>query len=674
MKYSAPLDGIRAIAIVAVLVFHVFPKVLQGGFTGVDVFFVLSGFLITSIILADIRNKSFSLREFYLRRIQRLLPNGVLTVLVVLILSSFILPPSSLQQTGWHGLWALANLSNFFIWRNLGGYWGGASNSAPLLHTWSLAVEEQFYLLFPTFMVLIARYQTERITRWLLAASALSLGLCLYATPGHPAASFYMLPTRVWELLLGGALASYITPLRTDDSRPLLPSPLLREMAGWIGIFLIVSGFLAIAKGDGFPGAKALVPTIGTVLLIFSVTAETTVSRFLSIPFMVRTGKLSYSIYLWHWPLITLGRVAAEARGVSAFAGAAAGAGSSIVVAYLVYKFVEQPLRSRGPGRRWRLAIIAAGFLIAIVWSGSVAHSRSQLDTSRYFDQPEFHGVLYSVGKLDAERQMHNLVGYRDLRIPTLDGRSDDAWRSGGIMHQFGEGGAPQVVVLGSSHAMMYSRVIDEICRKLRLRVAFLCVDATPAFFKATVNDSFPTVRDAREFDASRQRWLRTWRPQAVFAIDRWDLLVDDEQGFGEEFRTFARQVAPLTNRLFFVSQVPVLAGVGDGFNLRELMTMRINQFQSIPSIFPDSEEPKRKRAVAAAEAEMSAVSNLRVLRPDRAFYNQDGSIRWVSGRTVYYLDDDHLTDAGAMVVSGLFQEAIQSASVKSETSAAQPR
>src|SRR5216684_3690975 len=148
MPYSAPLDGIRAIAILAVLIFHISPVVLKGGFAGVDVFFVLSGFLITSILLHDIRDGSFSMREFYLRRVQRLLPNVVVTVFAVVLLWTLLMPPSQAIQAGRHGLWTILNLSNIYIWRNLGGYWGDAAEWAPLLHTWSLAVEEQFYLFF----------------------------------------------------------------------------------------------------------------------------------------------------------------------------------------------------------------------------------------------------------------------------------------------------------------------------------------------------------------------------------------------------------------------------------------------------------------------------------------------------------------------------------------------
>src|ERR1022692_900802 len=178
MNYVASLDGIRAIAIIAVLIFHVSPRVLSGGATGVDVFFVLSGFLITSIILQGIRDGSFSMREFYLRRVQRLLPNAIAVILAVLLLWTFFLPPGAAIQPGVHGLWTLGNLSNIYIWKHLGGYWGAAAETAPLTHFWSLAIEEQFYIILPASLLLLLRFQSRLVRIWLIVTAVVSFGLC----------------------------------------------------------------------------------------------------------------------------------------------------------------------------------------------------------------------------------------------------------------------------------------------------------------------------------------------------------------------------------------------------------------------------------------------------------------------------------------------------------------
>ena len=207
MSYVPALDGLRAVAILGVLVFHALPGALRGGFTGVDVFFVLSGYLITSVILHDLRGGSFSIREFYLRRIQRLLPNAVLTVLFTLALASVALLPSQAVRVAKHGLWTIFNLSNLYIWRSVGGYWGDSAASVPLLHTWSLAVEEQFYLLFPvTLLFLSRRTHLFKVTALLSLAS---LAASIYGTAAHPVSTFYLLPTRAWEPLMGAALATY---------------------------------------------------------------------------------------------------------------------------------------------------------------------------------------------------------------------------------------------------------------------------------------------------------------------------------------------------------------------------------------------------------------------------------------------------------------------------------
>jgi hypothetical protein len=447
---------------------------------------------------------------------------------------------------------------------------------------------------------------------------------------------------------MGAALASYRMSYRGEKDSS-------KEWVGWLGLALILSGFILIDETGAFPGAIALLPTVGTLLLLISVTQETRVSKFLGLGIMAWIGRLSYSLYLWHWPLITLGKILANRVGLSPITGALCGAVAGVILAWAAYKFVEQPLRGRGPGRALRLATIGAGFCSAVFASSWLARE-TKLDTTRYFDPPEFHGVLYSVGKPDPERGQ--AIRYQDVRFPKLDGRNSQAWRSGGIVHPFGAG-MPQVVVLGSSHALMYSMLIDSICKKAGLSVAFLGMDGVPVFFNSKVDPALLTPGEAVEFDEARRRWLRTWRPQMVFVIDRWDLRVTNSRNFDEDLRSFLREVSPLTKEVFFVAQIPVADTGGDSVNIRELMSWRMRQGDSIPRVFPDRNEQKRKQATGTAMAATVEFPNLRVLRPDLAFYLEDSSIRWASRRTVYYTDDNHLSDAGAEIVRGIFEKAI---------------
>ena len=253
MRYSAPLDGLRAIAILVVLIFHMAPAALPGGFIGVDVFYVLSGFLITSILVAGIDRGTFSFAEFYRRRIQRLLPNVIVTVLATVALWSLFLMPSAARQAAAHGVWALVSLSNVYVLNFLGGYWGNAAETAPLTHTWSLGVEEQFYLLYPALLVLLARLARARLRAWLIGIALASFALSVWLTPRAPAFAFYMLPTRMWQLLAGAIVA---LPGGAFPLRALVTS----RAAGWLGLAVVLGGSMWIPS-DGFPGWIALVPT-----------------------------------------------------------------------------------------------------------------------------------------------------------------------------------------------------------------------------------------------------------------------------------------------------------------------------------------------------------------------------------------------------------------------------
>lgn len=657
MAYMASLDGIRAIAIVAVLLFHVWPVALIGGFTGVDVFFVLSGFLITSIVLHDIRDGSFSLREFYLRRIQRLLPNIIVLVLSVLVLWTLLLPPSSATQPARHGLWTLFNLSNIYIWDNLGGYWGTDAEWAPLTHTWSLGIEEQFYLFFPGTLLLLTRFQPSRVWIWLTVATVFSFGICLYGTQAHPTATFYLLPARVWELLLGAVVAVHHTSIQISGAEPLRGSK-TRQAMGWIGLGAIIAGFFSIRGGNKFPGLASLVPTLGTAFVLLSITStEARISRLLSMKFMVRMGKLSYSLYLWHWPLIILGKLEAESYGLPQLGGAAAGCLVGILLGWGAYVWIEQPLRKRGPGRSWRLAAIAAGFIVVVFYCGAIVARRQVTDPTHPFDTPTWSAELFNASKA-WDHKLRPKVAFNDVYFPPLPPRSDGSWRTGGVIHRFGGSGHPKVVVLGSSHALMYSRLIDDLCGEMNIPVAFLGVHNTPVFFAERVNEYFPTSLKAHEFDEARRNWLRVWRPEIVFIIDRWGVCADSPQDFDVKLRSFLGEVCPLAGRVIFVTQVPILK-VPMERNLRELVTARMISEKGLPRLDPDSKERIWKQSIVLAEAAKTDFPNLRILRADLPFIQRDGSIRYASGRSFFYADDNHLTDIGTEEVRFLFKKAI---------------
>lgn len=643
MRYSAPIDGLRAVAIVAVLVFHITPQLLPGGFVGVDVFFVVSGFLITSILLHDIRAREFSIREFYLRRIQRLLPNVIATVAAVLLLWAWLLPPSTARQTATHGLWALFNGSNIYIFKYLGGYWGNAAEMAPLTHTWSLGVEEQFYLVFP--LTLLALSRTRRLEVWLLTIAAASLAFCIYKTPINQPSGFYLLHARVWQLLFGAALAARPIAIATKGRR---------ELVGLVGLAMIAVSVALFGKNVVFPGYAALLPTVGTVMALAAISSgESFVASALSTAPMVTIGKLSYSLYLWHWPLITLGKLQAELRGADPAMGAIIGGLAGIALSVVAYVAIEKPLRNRGAGRQWRLAVIGVAFASTVVMARSQSTRALVADPQHRFNTPVFRGFVYNTGQ-PAGPELAQSTRYYDVTFPLAPPEAAESWKTGGIQHRYG--GAPlRVVVIGSSHALMYSQLIDDICRDRGISVAFLGIDGRSIFGEPVASGATTPTPD---FYAARHRWLEAWAPDVVVTIDKWDNRADPIDLFEPRLRQLFREMSALTPHVLWVSQVPVLTG-GDDLNYREFVNWRTQPGQPLPSIAPNASEAKRKQLLSIALNAAAAFPRVRVLRPDLAFYQPDGSVRYADGRDFLYADDDHLSQAGANRVRSLFETAI---------------
>jgi peptidoglycan/LPS O-acetylase OafA/YrhL len=659
MKYIPGLDGLRAVAILAVLLFHLFPRTFKGGFVGVDVFFVLSGYLITSVVLHDLRTGEFSIRKFYLRRIQRLLPNAICMIVATTVLSYWLLLPLTAAKVAQHGLWTLLNLSNVYIWQSVGGYWGDSASSLPLLHTWSLAVEEQFYLIFPITLWFLAR---RRQSFLFIATSGLmlvSFALSVYGTWRLPAATFYLLPTRAWEPLLGAVLAIYQVPGVADRPfRNFYPKP-AAESAGWLGLALISCGFLGITEGNDFPGWAALLPTCGAMAVIVSLADGTTrVARLLATPVMVSIGKLSYSLYLWHWPLMVIGRRYAELADGSQRVGELIGAALGVILSVVAYGLIEQPLRLRSREMSCRPRVFITCFSFCIAASLLVVLFRPATDRRGAFDSPVYHALRYNVVDSGPAPEAQWAARFSDVLFTAPDPHPAEIWKAGGIVRDWGRS-PPRIVVLGSSHACMFGGLVDDICKELKVSVAFLTSDGVSAFFPTKVGRIFTTSERAQRFDDARRKWLREWKPDAVLVFERWDGCKPEE--LGRRLDALVQELEPYTQHLLFFSQVPALP-IGETINLREFVTARLRLTGSLPRIPPDENETFRRTVNSEIEARARTHPKLQLIRTDSPFYFQDGSIKYSSGRAFFYIDNDHLSQAGTEVLRETCVRAISAA------------
>jgi peptidoglycan/LPS O-acetylase OafA/YrhL len=363
MKYRSEIDGLRAVAVLPVIFFHAGIGFLSGGYVGVDVFFVISGFLITTIILSEIEQGSFSLANFYERRARRILPALFLVMLVSLPFAWIWLLPSDMKDFS-KSLMAVPTFSsNVLFWKE-SGYWGASNALKPMLHTWSLAVEEQYYIFFPLFLMIMWKVRKSWIFGTLLVLALVSLTAAHWGAYNRPTANFFMLPTRLWELAIGALIAFYL--LRHDKA--FLPNKLISEVFGLMGLLMIAYAVFMFDEATPFPSLYTLVPTVGAGLIILFASSKTFVGRLLGSKIFVGIGLISYSVYLWHQPLLAFARHGSLNQPSSMALSAIAAL--SIPIAYLSWRYVEKPFRTKGAFNRKTIFTFSAAGSVAFIAFG----------------------------------------------------------------------------------------------------------------------------------------------------------------------------------------------------------------------------------------------------------------------------------------------------------------
>ncbi len=430
--YKPHIDGLRALAVVPVILYHAHVAGFPGGFVGVDVFFVISGYLITGLILHELEQGTFTLAGFYERRIRRIVPALLLVVAVSVAIASAYFIPSEFKDFCRSVIGTVLAVSNIQFWQQA-GYFDAPAELKPLLHTWSLAVEEQYYIVFPLLAMLGYRYFRRRLVAVLVALAAVSFGASLWAVAHAPDAAFYLAPFRIWELLVGALLA--------------MAGPRL-ALGWWGGTAVAAAGVGAIgyavaafSQVTPFPGAAALLPCLGTGMVIWACDqGGNGVKRVLAWRPLVLIGLISYSLYLWHWPALVFARyvLLRELTGVE-LGGLLAGI---TVLSWLTWRYVETPFRTRRAGGRRQ---VFAGAALAGLACFGVAKAILLADG---LPQRMTHEAreLAALADREAVKEPRD----REGRVcPHLD----QVTRDGRLCVRGAKGAVPHFVLVGDSHA-----------------------------------------------------------------------------------------------------------------------------------------------------------------------------------------------------------------------------
>ncbi len=333
--YRADIDGLRAVAVLLVVVHHAFPQALKGGFIGVDLFFVISGFLISTIIFQNLQQDTFSILDFYKRRIKRIFPALILVLIASFVAGWFVLLPADYKQLGKHMAAGAAFVSNFAFW-NESGYFESGSKLKPLLHLWSLGIEEQYYIFWP-FIVLFAWKRKINLLKVCLVLFVLSFAVNIATARSNPVAAFYSPLSRFWELLIGSVLA--YTSLQASK---MTKSTNFSNGMAWVGVVILAIGVYFIHPERRFPGFWALFPTVSAYLLIKAGPTAWFNQQVLSNRVLVWIGLISFPLYLWHWPLLVFAEIKLGELSLATKLGLIA---LSILLSWLTYRFIERPIR-----------------------------------------------------------------------------------------------------------------------------------------------------------------------------------------------------------------------------------------------------------------------------------------------------------------------------------------
>lgn len=494
LKYRPDIDGLRAIAVLSVAMFHFAVGPFQGGFAGVDVFFVISGYLITGIIHKEIAAGEFTFAGFYERRVRRIFPALFAMLLVVMAMGLPILLPSDLEHLGGSVIATLLFGSNILFWRQ-SGYFDASSQFNPLLHTWSLSVEEQFYIGFPILLLLIERFARRQLVPVLLLLAATSFAICLYFQPLRPTAAFYLSPFRAWELIIGGLLAVNAVP--RIDSRH------LREVVSGAALLTLAGSLFLLEEGPNFPGWIAAFPVIATAVLLHTgASGDSLARRVLALRPLVLIGLISYSFYLWHWPIAVYANYFGGMKPLPDGAGYALLA-LSMLVGWASYRWVETPFRRRTAraflGTRRDLFMAGLGSMVMLGLMGAAIR----------IDRGWQGRVPPAVAAMD--RQRDPLIPYLEC-----DGASiapDRTACGGGLTN-----GQRIILLWGDSHALAWAPALDVLGKRLGAKVIMAPNSACPPLLDV-VNPVDPACR--QQNDLVRD-FIRSARPDMVVIVGAW--------------------------------------------------------------------------------------------------------------------------------------------------------
>ena len=631
LVYRPDIDGMRGIAVLIVVLFHAFPTLLTGGFIGVDIFFVISGYLISTILVGEFANGTFSYAHFYARRARRIFPALILVLGSSLAFGWIALFPDELKLLGKHVVGGSTFLSNVFLWFEV-GYFDVAAETKPLLHLWSLGIEEQFYIFWPILLALALRLRANIV--WLTVGLLLvSFAINIGGIEQYPSATFYSIASRAWELLVGALLAC-LTLRNAPVLAAVANSAVRRNALSGAGLVLIACACLLVKGGKGFPGWWALLPTLGAACLIAAGPRAWVNRVILSNPLIVWVGLISYPLYLWHWPLLSFAQVVES--GVPALQIRIVAVGAAVLLAWLTYGLIEQPIRQRRHHGA-RVAIVLTLLVAAIGAAGAWIYQNEGFPLrARIVDNANFQKSLIIVEDRENAAACKREYGFDTIYQYCLKAQI---------------GAAPTVALIGDSHAyhvvsglMAYHKARGENLVYFGTAIPLLGVPASLIdHYQAATPHMIELVLST---DSIRKVMIST--------ILKHTRTTDDGKRLIEQFRATLHALLAADKEVIYFYDVPTLnfdpraciprAGVASSTTNRDC-TMDVAAYEQSVQ--------EHNEIVASVLKEFPTV---KTFAPARYFCDEQ-HCKGMIDRALMYRDTNHLSYEGDLYIGARFAE-----------------
>lgn len=640
-NFRYDINGLRAIAVLVVVLFHFLPNYLTGGFVGVDVFFVISGFLMTLIIFTGLQNDKFNLFKFYVARANRIIPALGTLCFILLVLGWFFLPPIEYKSLGKHVAGSISFISNILYWKE-SGYFDASSHEKWLLHTWSLSVEWQFYIIYPFILLILNKFLNVTKIKLLILFSFIVLFLLnIYISISSPTSAYFLLPSRIWEMLLGGIAFLFPIYLKNIQSKIL----------SWLGVFLILISCIFISSNNSWPGYLALVPTIGAYFILVSNNQESFISTN---PIFQKIGLWSYSIYLWHWPLVVIGYFYNIENWFLY------GIPLSILLGFLSYKLIES--KNFAMFYNWKNILQIKPFWISIIISimGFSIFMTKGFET-HYSDQ-----VKLTSSEVDNKNPYNCLIGEQEKisNIPNC---------------YIGNKNNLKAIIVGDSHA---DAIVTAITSKYNLKdegVLAMTRASCPLVLNAKNNKLDDTCY---EENFKKVTALKEYRNLPIIIIGRWSVYINGQSDpkrvsnndnrplmyFGENeymvksdlLNSFSKNLTRTlceishNNRVYITQPIPEM-----GRDIPKTMSrlQLVNQ-ENIDLSLPRSkyfEDNIEIRKIINNSARQCGVT---VLDPAEILCKNSNCMAQYNNRPIYQ-DGDHLSEYGNKLLIPLFKNVI---------------